>query len=98
MATNTPNDNGSIDTKVPLSWVISSAAAVVFALGFNAYKVDAVVKSVDKLETRSETRDDKLNALAQIITQQQSQTSRNTDDITDIKRDVNELKSGRWPK
>ncbi len=97
MASN-PQPNGSIDTKVPLSWVMSSAAAVVFALGFNAYKVDAVVKSVDKLETRSESRDDKLNALAQIITQQQSQTSRNTEDISDIKRDVNEIKSARWPK
>lgn len=93
-----PQSNSSIDTKVPLSWVISSAAAIVFALGFNAYKVDSIVKSVDKLETRSESRDDRINTLAQSLIQQQSQTSRNTDDISEIKRDVNQLKLNRWTK
>lgn len=93
-----PPSNSIITPKVPLSWVISSAVAIVFALGFNAYKVDAIVKSVDKLETRSESRDDKINTLAQSLIQQQSQTSRNTDDIVDIKRDVNQLKLDRWKK
>jgi len=97
MAANPPS-NSNIDTKVPLSWVMSSAAAIVFALGFNAYKVDSVVKAVDKIETRSDTRDDRINTLAQSLIQQQSQTSRNTDDINDIKRDVNQLKLNRWTK
>lgn len=93
---NTPRNN--LDTKVPLTWVIGAAVTVIVAFSVNTYKVDMLVKAVEKIETKADTRDDKINTLTQSIIQQQSQTSRNTEDIGEIKRDVNQLKLQRWSK
>ncbi|WVW77383.1 hypothetical protein Bhz58_00052 [Stenotrophomonas phage vB_SmaS_Bhz58] len=93
-----------IDAKLPLPWLIGSACAVVFSMGGVFVKLDAVGASLTKLEAKTDTRDERISTLAQSLIQQagkndaqDAQITRNAADITDLKRDVEDIrKSQRW--
>lgn len=93
-----------IDAKLPLPWLIGCATAIVFSMGGVFVKLDAVGSSLTKLEAKTDNRDERISALMQTLIQQQgkndtqdAQISRNQSDISDLKRDVEEVKkSQRW--
>jgi septal ring factor EnvC (AmiA/AmiB activator) len=93
-----------IDAKLPLPWLIGCATAIVFSMGGVFVKLDAVGSSLTKLEAKTDNRDERINVLAQSLIQQQgkndtqdAQIIRAQSDITDIRRDVDDLrKSQRW--
>lgn len=93
-----------IDAKLPLTWLIGTAAAVVFSMGGVFFKLDSVSSSLTKLEAKTDNRDDRITTLAASLIQQQgkndtqdAQITRAQSDISDIRRDVDEIrKSQRW--
>lgn len=93
-----------IDAKLPLPWLIGCATAIVFSMGGVFVKLDAVGSSLSKLEAKTDNRDERISSLMQTLIQQQgkndtqdAQIQRNASDISDVKRDVEELrKSQRW--
>lgn len=93
-----------IDAKLPLPWLIGSACAIVFSMGGVFVKLDAVGSSVAKLEAKTDTRDDRINVLAQTLIQQQGKNDVQDAQITgvqnearDLRRDVEEIKKNqRW--
>lgn len=93
-----------IDAKLPLPWLIGSACAVVFSMGGVFVKLDSVGASLTKLEAKTDTRDDRINVLAQTLIQQQGKNDVQDAQITgvknearDLRRDVEEIKKNqRW--
>lgn len=93
-----------IDAKLPLPWLIGCATAIVFSMGGVFVKLDAVGSSLSKLEAKTDNRDERISTLAQSLIQQagkndtqDAQITRNAADITDLKRDVEDIrKSQRW--
>ncbi len=93
-----------IDAKLPLPWLIGSVCAVVFSMGGVFVKLDAVGVSLTKLEAKTDTRDERISSLMQTLIRQQgkndaqdAQIQRNASDISDVKRNVEELReSQRW--
>lgn len=88
-----------IDTKFPLSWLIGCSCAIVFSMGGFAYQVNAMSNALGKMEAKTDVRDERLNLLHQtfLISQgkveiQAVNIQRNSSDIQDIKRDVEEMK------
>ena len=93
-----------IDAKLPLTWLITSAVAVILAMGGVFMKLDNVSVALSKLEAKTDSRDERINLLAQTQIQQQgkndtqdAQIVRSQSDIVDLKRDIDEIrKSQRW--
>lgn len=93
-----------IDAKLPLPWLIGSACAVVFSMGGVFVKLDSVGQSLTKLEAKTDTRDERLSALAQTLIQQagkndvqDAQIIGVQNETRDLRRDVEDLKKNqRW--
>lgn len=93
-----------IDAKLPLSWLIGTASAVVFAMGGVYFKLETVSSSITKLESKTDNRDDRIATLtASLILQQgkndtqDAQINRNHADIKDMRRDVDDIyKAQKW--
>lgn len=88
-----------IDTKFPLTWLIGCTCAIVFSMGGFAVKVSSFGESLSKIETKSDSRDEKAALLQQMVLiqqgkneTQQAELTRAVSDISDIKRDVEEMK------
>lgn len=91
-----------IDAKLPLPWLIGSACAVVFSMGGVFVKLDSVGASLSKLEAKTDTRDDRINVLAQTLIQQQGKNDVQDAQIIgvqnearDLRRDVEEIKKNQ---
>lgn len=93
-----------IDAKLPLPWLIGCASAIVFSMGGVFFKLDNVTTSINKLEAKTDNRDDRISAIMQSLIQQQgkndtqdAQILRAQTDITEVRRDVEDIrKSQRW--
>ena len=93
-----------IDAKLPLPWLIGSACAIVFSMGGVFVKLDAVGSAVQKIEAKTDSRDERINVLAQTLIQQQgkndvqdAQMSATQNEVRDLRRDVEEIKKNqRW--
>lgn len=89
-----------IDTKLPLAWLIGSAAMVIFAMGGIYIKLDTVSVALAKLEAKVDQRDDRIGLLQNTVTQtqgktetQQNEINRLGQDVSDLKRSINQSES-----
>lgn len=93
-----------IDAKLPLWWLIGSACAVVFSMGGVFVKLDSVGTALTKIEAKTDSRDDRINVLAQSLIQQQgkndvqdAQMQAMENEARYLRRDVEEIKKNqRW--
>lgn len=93
-----------IDEKLPLTWLIGSAAAIVIAFATVVVKLDNVTSSLTKLELKTDQRDDRITLLIQNIAEvkgkndtQQTQIDRNYQDLTEVKRNIEDLRRNqKW--
>lgn len=92
-----------IDAKLPLTWLIGSAVAIVFSLGGLYVKVDSLISTFDKVGTKLDVQDSKVSTLTQNLLIQSGRydtlsikVDTNAENIAEIKKDVdNYLKSSR---
>jgi hypothetical protein len=91
------NVSGSriIETKIPLTWLVTSVLSVVLAFGGLFVKVDNATSAVSELKAKIESRDDRMTMLIQGLTEvkgvnsmQQSQIDRVQTDLIDVRRDL----------
>lgn len=93
-----------VDAKLPLSWLIGCAAAIVFSMGGVFVKLDSLVGSLAKIEARTDNRDERIGALTQSLLIQQGRNetqdahlARMQSDISDQKAAIEEVKKNqRW--
>lgn len=98
------SDQRVIDTKIPLTWLVGCAAAIVFSLGGVSFQVSNIAGAVAKIEVKSDLRDDRLNAVVQTVAVQasesrsmQSQMSSFGTQLLEVRRDVDQIKDKqRW--
>lgn len=103
MATNDGNEKTKfIETKLPLPWLLSTAAATILSLGGVFMKLDILSQNIAKLESKTDIRDERIAALNQnLLLQQgrndtqQTQINRNMEDIADIKKDIADIRNKR---
>lgn len=88
-----------IDAKFPLTWLIGSAAAIIFAMGSVSFQISGLSATVAKIEAKTDIRDERTNVISQSIIAlqgdnrtQQAMIDRTTSDITEVKRDIEEMK------
>lgn len=88
-----------IDNKFPLTWLIGCSAAIVFTIGSYAFQANSMSKSLDNLTSKMEKRDESQNIMQQNALIQQGQINvmgsdvkRNSTDIIELKRDIEEIK------
>jgi septal ring factor EnvC (AmiA/AmiB activator) len=88
-----------IDFKLPLPWMLSSAALIVFSLGSLYMKIDQQQTIITQVSAKLDKRDENttviLTTLAEVKSNNATQDaaiSRNAEDIADIKR---QLEKGR---
>lgn len=92
-----------IDAKLPLTWLIGSAVAIVFSLGGLYVKVDSLINTFDKVGTKLAEQDKTVSTLSQNVLIQSGRydtlslkVDNNTQNIAELKKDVdNYLKSSR---
>ena len=103
MTSPTPPDS-FIDKRLPAPWILTTAFAAVMAMAGLYYQVGGLVESSKAMAAKIDTRDERFNVLVQTLTLQQgkdalqdSTISRLSSDVTDIKRDVDNIKDKtRW--
>lgn len=94
----------AIDTKLPLTWLVGCAAAIIFSLGGVSFQVSTIAATVTKIENKSDVRDDRLNIVVQSVAVQasesrniQSQVSQLGSQIVEVRRDVDAIRDKqRW--
>jgi hypothetical protein len=94
----------SVDTKLPLTWVISSAFGIIFSVGGVYIELKNISNSLEKIERKNDLRDDKIQQINQMaietngrVTNQQSQLERAQLDMSELRRDfANSPKMTRW--
>lgn len=94
----------AIDTKLPLTWLVGCAAAIIFSLGGVSFQVSTIAATVSKIENKSDVRDDRLNIVVQSVAVQasesrniQSQVSQLGSQIVEVRRDVDAIRDKqRW--
>lgn len=81
-----------IDAKLPLTWLISSAVAIVLSFGSLYAKMDAQNDTLKDLSSKLEKRDDNMSILLTSLAEvksnnltQDAAIARNAEDIADIK-------------
>lgn len=90
-----------IETKFPITWVITSAVSVVLTMGTVYMKVDATASQVAEMKITLAKMDDRQTQLMQAVMAQQSkndlqqeQISRNYADISEIAKKVDQFRRG----
>lgn len=53
----------AIDGKIPLTWLVSSAVSMILAFGGIFAKLETVTSSIQRLDARSEQRDERVGLL-----------------------------------
>lgn len=88
-----------IDAKFPLTWLIGTGAAIVFAMGSVSFQISGLAATVAKIETKTDIRDERTNVISQSIIAlqgdnrtQQAMIDRTAADVADAKRDIEEMK------
>jgi len=97
-------DERVIETKLPLTWLIGCAAAIIFSLGGVSFQVSTIAATVSKIEVKSDLRDDRLNTVVQSVAVQanesrniQSQVTQLGSQMVEVRRDVEAIKDKqRW--
>lgn len=98
------NDQRIIDAKLPLPWLIGCACAIVFSMGGVFVKLDNVNTALNKIEAKTDNRDDRITTLAATLIQQQGKNDtqdaailRIQTDVIEIRRTLDETrKNQRW--
>ena len=100
-----------IEMKLPLVWLLSSVVIICGALlsmyvTFIGYgkNIEALTKTVDRLDTKTDTRDERLSTLLQTtieikaqLSEQDRRLMRNESDIKELRGNVEEIRrSQRW--
>lgn len=92
-----------IDAKLPLTWLIGSAVAIVFSLGGLYVKVDSLIDTFSRVNERLASQDKSVSTLSQNLLIQSGRydtlslkVDANTKNIDDLKKDVDSyLKNSR---
>lgn len=86
-----------IDAKFPVTWLIGSAASIVFALGGLYVQLNGVIAVVAKMEAKTDLRDERYSVMNQalLLVQgdnrvQQTEINQNKSEIVEIKRRLDE--------
>lgn len=100
-----------IEMKLPLVWLLSSVAIICGALlsmyvTFVGYgkTIEGLTKTVERLDTKTDTRDERLSTLLQTtieikaqLSEQDRRLMRNETDIKELRGNVEEIRrSQRW--
>lgn len=88
-----------IDAKFPLTWLLGTGAAIVFAMGSFSFQISGIAKTVANIEAKADVRDDRSNLMAQSIIAlqgdqrtQDAKIDRSAIDIIEVKKDIEEMK------
>jgi len=95
-----------IDLRLPLTWLIGATVSIVVSMATFYAKVDGMASkqadlqhSIDSLQDKIEKRDETVSGIQNSIMliqgkndTQQSQIDRATNDITDMRRDIEDIR------
>lgn len=58
-------DQRVIDTKIPVTWLITSVCGIILAIGGVFVRVDNMAATITKIDNKAEVRDERFNVVLQ---------------------------------
>lgn len=82
-----------VETKFPITWVITSAVSVILTMGTVYMKVDATAAQVAEIKVTVNKIEDRQTQLMQAATQQQAKNETQQDQINRTIADIADLRN-----